>query len=205
MHSKDPLPAILGGMDIYLIDQVMRERIAPPMRLFDAGCGGGRNLRYFLKAGYPVKGIDPNAERIHEIQTLARRIAPLAPEENFRAETLETCSFEEACADVVICNAVLHFAQSHEHFEALLQGAWRLLASGGLFFARLASSIGIEALIDPLGEGRYRLPDGSDRYLVDAPQLRAWTQSFGASWVDPLKTTVVDDQRAMSTWVIRKP
>ena len=40
-----------GNIDIYVFDQLLRGRIAPGMRVFDAGCGGGRNLVYLLRNG----------------------------------------------------------------------------------------------------------------------------------------------------------
>ena len=204
MHQKDPLPAILGHTDIYVIDQVMRGRIAPPMRILDAGLGSGRNVRYFLKAGYPVMGLEPNPEALEGVRALARRLQPTLPEENFRAETLEAHTFPDGCADVILCNAVLHFAHSREHWEAMVEGAWRALAPGGLWFARLASNIGIEDQVQPLGDGRFGLPDGSERYLVDAATLKATTAAWGGSLLDPIKTTVVDGLRSMTTWVVRK-
>ena len=53
-------------------------------------------------------------------------------------------------------------------------------------------------------DGRYLLPDGSERYLVDEAMLMRFTAALGGSLVDPLKTTVVQDQRCMTTWVVRK-
>jgi hypothetical protein len=51
---------------------------------------------------------------------------------------------------------------------------------------------------------RYRLPDGTDRYLVDEAMLMAQTRRLGGRLLDPLKTTVVQGQRSMTTWVVRK-
>ena len=107
-------------------------------------------------------------------------------------------------AGLGIASAVLHFAADDQHFAALLRGAWRVLAPRGLLFCRLASSIGIADRVRPIGNGRYRLPDGSDRYLVDEAALLAWTAALGGDLADPIKTTVVQDQRAMTTWVVRK-
>jgi hypothetical protein len=86
----------------------------------------------------------------------------------------------------------------------MLRETWRVLRPGGVFFCRLASSIGMEARVRPTGGGRYRLPDGSDRYLVDEARLLALTRTLGGSLLDPIKTTVVQDQRCMTTWVVRK-
>ncbi len=94
-----------------------------------------------------------------------------------------------------MASAVLHFARDPRHFEAMLREMWRVLRPGGLFFARLASTIGIAGDVVAIGDGRYRLPDGSDRYLVDAAAIEHWTGRLGGALIDPIKTTVVDGQR----------
>lgn len=43
-----------GDLDIYVFDQLLRGRIRPGMRVFDAGCGGGRNLVYLMRRGYDL-------------------------------------------------------------------------------------------------------------------------------------------------------
>ena len=123
---------------------------------------------------------------------------------DFRAEPIEQNSFPDAFADIVICSAVLHFARDDDHFSAMLRGSWRVLKSGGLFFCRLASSIGIEHQIRRISGRRYHLPDGSVRYLVDEELLMNLTQELMGGLVDPLKSTVVQNQRSMTTWVLRK-
>lgn len=192
-----------GPIDIYLFDQLLRGRIAPGMRILDAGCGAGRNLVYLLREGYEVYAADADPQRIEELRRMARELAPSLPPTNFRVEAVERMSFGDACSDVVISSAVLHFARDDAHFEQMLQGSWRALKPGGLFFCRLASSIGIENRIEQIADRRYRLPDGSERYLVDETLLRSLTGGMG-SLADPLKTTIVQDLRAMTTWVVRK-
>jgi len=199
------LPEFFGPIDIYLFDQILRRRIAPGDRIVDAGCGMGRNLVYLLREGYEVHGADADPDAIAEVRALAARLAPSLPPENFRVEPLEALSFPERWASVVISSAVLHFARDDAQFEAMLAGSWRVLASGGMFFCRLASTIGIESQVEPLGGGRrYRLPDGTARYLADEPLLMALTERLGGRLLDPLKTTVVQGQRSMTTWVVRK-
>lgn len=105
--------------------------------------------------------------------------------------------------DAIICSAVLHFAQDEREFAAMLEEMWRVLAPGGLFFARLATSIGLERRL-PSTTGRMRLPDGSERFLVDEPTLLAWTSTLGGTLADPLKTTNVQNMRCMTTWVMEK-
>jgi len=193
-----------GQIDIYLFDQILRGRILPGMSVFDAGCGDGRNLVYLLRAGCDVYGVDPSPAAVAAVQRLAARLAPHLPPANFRAELLEQSSFPDAAADVVVSSAVLHFAANDEHFMAMLHGSWRILKPGGLFFCRLASSDGIASDVHALGHGRYLLPDGSERYLIDEHRLVDLTERLGGTMLDPLKTTIVHGQRAMTTWVVRK-
>ena len=182
-----------GNIDIYLFDQILRGNVAPGMTVLDAGCGHGRNLRYFLNEGYNVYGVDLNPDLPAEL-----------PADRFRAEAIEENTFPDEFADFVISSAVLHFARDDQHFEAMLRGSWRVLKPGGIFFCRSASSIGIEGQIRPVSGRRWYLPDGSTRYLVDEELLMKLTGELGGELVDPLKTTVVQNQRSMTTWVIRK-
>jgi len=174
------------------------------MRILDAGCGSGRNLIYFLREGYEVYAIDPDVRAVGSVRGLARMFAPALPESNFSVQSVEQMSFDAAFADVVICNTVLHFARDDAHFNAMLHGAWRVLKPGGLFFCRLGSSIGMESQIQHIEGRRYKSPDGSERYLVDEALLGSLTRRLDAELADPIKTTVVQNQRAMTTWVLRK-
>jgi len=193
-----------GPIDIYLFDQLLRGRITPGMRVFDGGCGPGRNLVYLLRERFEVFGADADARAIAAVRQLAASLAPDLPAENFRVEPLESTSFPDALADLVISSAVLHFARDDDHFDAMLRGSWRVLGPGGLFFCRLASSIGIEHQVKSLAGRRFLLPDGSERFLVDEALLMALTKDLGGQLEDPLKTTVVQNQRSMTTWVVRK-
>ena len=193
-----------GQIDIYLFDQLLKGRISPGMRILDAGCGAGRNLVYFLREGYEVYAADADPQSVDSVRSLARTLAPALPESNFRVEAVEQMSFDDACADVVVSSAVLHFARDDAHFESMLHGSWRVLKPGGLFFCRLASSIGVESRIKHIEGRHYKLPDGSERYLVDEALIGSITERLGGELVDPLKTTVVQNQRSMTTWVLRK-
>lgn len=199
-----PLQAEFGDIDIYLFDQLLRGRIAPGMRVLDAGCGGGRNLIYLLRQGFDVRAVDRDPQAIAQVRSLAARLAPTLDPDRFRVEAVEALTCPAASADVVIASAVLHFAEGRAHFEAMLDSLWRVLAPGGMLFARLASSIGIESRVVPLGDGRFHLPDGSDRFLADEGLLLEATARLGGRLLDPLKTTIVQDQRAMTTWSVRK-
>jgi tellurite methyltransferase len=193
-----------GQIDIYLFDQILRGRVAPGMRIFDAGCGHGRNLVYLLREGFEVFGVDADARAINAVRQLSRSLAPALLADNFRAEPIEASSFPDAYADFAISSAVLHFARDDQQFDAMLRGTWRVLKPGGILFCRLTSSIGMEDQIERVGERRFLLPDGSERYLVDEALLTKVAAELGGQLIDPLKTTVVQNQRAMTTWVMRK-
>ncbi len=197
------LLSFVGSIDIYLFDQILRGRIPRGSTVFDAGCGQGRNLVYLLRAGYDVSAVDPDAGAIRAVRELAGTLAPHLPESNFRQEPVEAHGFPDGSRDFVVSSAVLHFAKSHEHFRAMLDGTWRVVRPGGVLFCRLASSIGMEGFV-PLGNGRHRLPDGSERYLVDERTLMELTGELGGALLDPLKTTVVQGSRCMTTWVLRR-
>ena len=198
------LQELFGEIDIYLFDQLLRRRLIPGMRVLDAGCGSGRNLVYLLQSGYEVFGVDPDPVSIESVQQLATRLAPRLPSDNFRVEAIERSSFPDAFADVVLSSAILHFARDDAQFTAMLRGTWRVLRPGGLLFARLASSIWMEQAVTPIAGRRHRLPDRTERYLVDEPLLIGLTGELGGELLDPLKTTVVQSQRCMTTWVVRK-
>ena len=198
------LEQTFGPIDIYLFDQLLRGRITKEVPILDAGCGGGRNLIYLLREGYDVYGVDNNPVAIDAVRELVASIAPQLPARHFRVAPVESMPFDDATAGVVLSSAVLHFAASDTHFDAMLREMWRVLRPGGLFFCRLATSIGMEDQVAPLGDGRFHLPDGSDRYLADEEMLMRYTAELGAELLDPLKTTIVQNQRAMTTWVLRK-
>lgn len=204
MTSSLNLQEWFGGIDIYLFDQLLKGRIVPGMRVLDAGCGAGRNLVYLLKSGFEVFGIDESSGAIAQTQRLATQLAPKLALDNFRVEPVEQISFADAGFDVVLSSAVLHFARDEEHWRAMVSEMWRVLKPGGIFFARLASSIGIEDKIALIEERRYHLPDGSERFLVDEAMLLSVSASLAGEFIEPIKTTVVQNMRAMTTWCLSK-
>ena len=198
------LPPFFGSIDIYLFDQLLKGRFTPGMRILDAGCGSGRNLPYFLRHGFEVCAVDETPGAIAQVRALAAELSPGLPPTNFRVEALEALTFPSEDFDAVIASAVLHFARDGGHFEAMVRELWRVLRPGGLFFARLASSIGLESRIVPRGDGRFHLPDGSDRFLVDDALLHALAAALRGTAVEPLKTVNVENLRCMTTWCLRK-
>jgi len=191
-----------GQIDIYVFDQILRGNISAGMKVLDAGCGYGRNLVYLLREGCEVFALDANEDGVSHVRALAAELAPQLPPENFRVGAIDAMDFPDGFADVVICNSVLHFARSEQHFLAMVSELWRALRPGGLLFCRLGSRIGME--FERVRENVYRIGDGSEWFLVDEATLLRMTEQMNGLLVDPLKTTIVQDFRCMTTWVVRK-
>jgi SAM-dependent methyltransferase len=192
-----------GAIDIYLFDQLARGAFDERRRVLDAGCGSGRNLPYFLQHGFDVYAIDADPAAVGAVRALFSRLAPHLPATNVASGAIESLPWPDGSVDAVIASAVLHFANNSDQFAGMVSEMWRVLAPGGLFFARLASSIGLEHRL-PAGSGRMRLPDGSTRYVVSEQDILGWNSRLDAVTIEPLKTTIVQDQRCMTTWVAEK-
>lgn len=198
------LRASLGEIDVYLFDQLLKGRFDSVRTVLDAGCGSGRNLVYLLRSGFDVFAVDRDAGAVDRVRRLAAALAPRLPAEHFRVAGVDALPFGDGSMDVVLSSAVLHFARDQEHFDRMLAEMWRVLLPGGFLFARLATSIGIEARVEPVPDGRHRLPDGSTRFLMDEARLLARTERLGATLAEPIKTTNVQNLRAMTTWCLTK-
>lgn len=208
-------------MDVYLLDLLVQGALPPGTRILDAGCGGGRNLLWFLRHGYPVSAVDRSASAVEKVRRLAREQAAVEPaaemapeasgrqglEERFRVAELDQLPFDDGSFDVVVCCAALHFATDEAHFRRMVEELWRVLAAGGLLFVRTASASGMDGHLTPLedqAERRYFLPDGTERFLVDDDFLAGLERDLDAQTVQATKTVLVNFQRAMATWVVRK-
>ena len=202
MHSK--LQELYGNIDIYLFDQLLKGTYDNCKKVLDAGCGGGRNLIYFLRNGYEVYGIDPNPNAVSAVRQLSQTLNHTNPVENFAIASAENLPFDDNYFDLVISSAVLHFATNPDHFDNMIQSMWRVLKPGGYLFARLASDTGIETLVHDLGNGRFLLPDGSERFLVNQQLLLQYTERLNARLHEPIKTTNVQNLRCMTTWCLQK-
>jgi tellurite methyltransferase len=191
-----------GQIDIYVFDQILRGNIAPGMRVLDAGCGSGRNLVHLLREGYEVFALDADANGVQHVRQLSESLVTGLPADNFQVGLIERMPFLDEFADVVICNSVLHFARDDSHFRAMLAGLWRVLRPGGILFCRLGSRIGMD--FERVRDNLFKMGDGSEWFLVDQQMLLGLTEKMNAVLVDPLKTTIVQDRRCMTTWVTRK-
>jgi tellurite methyltransferase len=198
------LKETFGNIDIYLFDQLLKGTYDDCKRVIDVGCGSGRNIVYFLKNGFEVYGIDGQPDAIEQVKNLSLKLSKSNNINNFKIGLAEEIPFEDRFFDLAICSAVLHFARDHNHFDAMVTSIWNKIKPGGYLFARLASDIGIETRITPLGNGRFYLPDGSERFLVNEQMLISYTNKLNGKFHEPIKTTNVQNMRCMTTWCLQK-
>ena len=191
---------ILGQTDIHLIDQLMKDRYKPTERILDAGCGNGRNMHWFIQNKYAIFGIDLNEEAI----SLLKNKYPEMPSDRFTVSALESTSFADNYFDHIICSAVLHFANSTDQFNKMMKEMVRILKPDGSLFIRMTSDIGIEGKVRLMNDGVFHIPDGTKRFLLTRSLLTECMQLLNLSFIEPLKTVNVNDERCMSTLVLLK-
>ena len=190
----------IGNIDLYLLDQILKGCITPDMKILDAGSGEGRNLHYFIKNDYQhVYGIDPNPTAIQMLQIIGKRI----PKEHFVCSSIEEMPFITPMFDYIICNAVLHFAQGEAHFNELFTQLVKVLKPKGQLFIRMTSNQSMSNAI-PLGDGLFKLPDGSKRYLLDIASISTLLDKHNIKLIEPVKSLYVHEQRTMTTLVLQK-
>ncbi|WP_266206019.1 class I SAM-dependent methyltransferase [Pontibacter kalidii] len=197
-------PAQFGNIDIYLFDQLLKGRIQKGMRLLDAGCGTGRNIQYLLQTGVKVYGADASEEAIAKVRAMASELAPTLSPKNFVVADLAQLPFAEEMFEVVLCSAVLHFARDEAHFRSMVQELWRVLQPGGMLFCRLGTSIGLEGKLQQVEPGKYKMAHGPVWFLADESLLRELIHTLRAEMLEPLKTVLVEQERSMTTLVLRK-
>jgi tellurite methyltransferase len=204
LKLKMDLLELFGEIDIYLFDLILKNRFARNSKILDAGCGGGRNIVYFLRHGFNVFGVDQNPDAINYVRNLSKELAPNNPTENFRLSTIEKMPFPSESFDAVISCAVLHFAVDETHFNKMFDEMWRVLKPNGILFVRLASDIGIENLVENTDGRRFLLPDESERFLVNEKMLTDKINELRGILIEPIKTTNVQNLRCMTTLVLQK-
>ncbi len=196
---------LLGNMDIYLLDQVLKGRFTSDMKLLDAGCGEGRNTLYFLGQGYGIAGVDKEPMAIQMARTYARSIDTGIDPDCFQVGKVEALFYQDEVFDGVLSSAVLHFAENEYHFLEMFSEMVRVLKSGGLLWIRTCTDAGgVFKLGKSLGSGRYHLPDGSERFIFTEKLLEMVISRFGLSWMEPPKSVLVHGMRAMGVYVFKK-
>jgi len=195
---------IFGNIDIYLFDQLLKGRIKVGMKLLDAGCGSGRNITYLLQTGVEAYGVDASTEAVGKVQQLAAGFCPNLPLGNFIQADLSALPYTASYFDAVLCSAVLHFAKDETHFTSMVQELWRVLQPGGMLFCRMGTTIGMEGKLVQVSGHHYQMRHGPVWFLADEALLQELENRLEAERLEPLKTVVVEHDRSMTTWVLRK-
>lgn len=198
------LNRLLGNIDIYLLDQILKGRFTQEMRILDAGCGEGRNAQYFINAGYQVFGIDQQEMAIQYLRYAAKSLDPEYDIYRFQEAKLEDIPFHQGAFDAVICSAVLHFAMDEANFWQMMEEMLRVLKPGGILWFRMCTAFGgILEQSKEVSGGRYALPDGSERFLLQERHLDK-LEKMGLSFLEAPKSVLVHGQRAMGVFVMEK-
>lgn len=200
MPITTSLKNLLGQTDIYLLDQIMKGRYIENEKILDAGCGEGRNMHWFLQNDFAIFGTDIKEAAIAQLKSAN----PDLPTERLQVAAVEKLPFTDKYFDHIISSAVLHFANSTQHFKAMLTEMARVLETNGSLFIRMTSDIGIENKVKPISDGVYIIPDGSERFLLTKTLLAECIKENNLSFLEPFKTVNVDDLRCMSTLVLQK-
>ncbi|WP_299895692.1 bifunctional 2-polyprenyl-6-hydroxyphenol methylase/3-demethylubiquinol 3-O-methyltransferase UbiG [uncultured Aquimarina sp.] len=193
------LQTTLGNIDIYLLDQILKERYHKTDKILDAGCGSGRNLHWFYNNEYNLYAVDKEIESIDYIRSVYPKWS-----KKMDVCALEQLKFKNDYFDHIICSAVLHFAHDLTQFEAMFSELIRVLKPFGTLFIRMTSDIGIEDKITPINDGVYLLGDESYRFLLTREILSNLMKKHSLSFLEPLKSTNVHDLRSMTTLVLQK-
>ena len=192
------IPNSLRHTDIFLLDQILKDRLDSSYKILDAGCGHGRNLHWFYEQQYDIYGIDINSDAIE----LCKQSFPNKTT-NFLTAELANIPFKTEHFDYIICNAVLHFAKNREHFHQMFTELLRVLKPGGTLFIRLASLIGLKQY-QHISDDIYTTPDGSTWLLFAEEDITALIQQYDLNKIEPVKTSVVENLRCMTTLVLQK-
>jgi len=195
----EKLKTQIDKVDIYLLDQILKERYLPDYKILDVGCGNGRNLKWFYNNNYGINGIDIDITKIEYVKSIYSK-----QKDNFKVLTVEDLSFNKDAFHHVICVAVLHFARDEEHFYKMFAELLRVLKPNGTLFIRMASNIGIDDEIKPISEGVYKLPDGTKRFLLTKSIIKCISEKYKLKFLEPIKTVNVEGKRWMTTLMLQK-
>lgn len=199
------LNKLLGNIDIYLLDQILKGRFTKDMKILDAGCGEGRNTIYFLHEGYQIFGVDYNPIAIQMARIYAQTIQKDYDIYRFQTSMVDNMPFYKGAFDAIISSAVLHFAQDTVHFYKMMDEMIKVLKPGGVFFLRMCTGFGgILESGKPLANGQWSLPDGSTRFILTEELLEEIMAKHSLVHLEDPKTVLVHGKRTMGTFVFKK-
>ncbi|MDT8418446.1 MAG: class I SAM-dependent methyltransferase [Lutibacter sp.] len=195
----ETLKKSINGVDIYILDQILKDCYQPGAKILDAGCGNGRNLKWFYETGFEIHGTEIDQKKLHECKDSYPQ-----QKNNFIEAFVEQMPYESNSFDHLVCIAVLHFAHDLDHYLKMFNELLRILKPQGSLLIRTATNIGIENEVQHLGDGIFKFPDGTTRFLLTLDILKKLESDRRFNWTENVKTTIVAHKRAMTTLVLQK-
>lgn len=190
------LTQLTGKTDIYIIDQIMKERYQKGDVILDAGCAEGRNLHWFYLNNFEIYGIDTDTSRL----AIAKECYPKKAS-NFEEGSITCLAYDKNTFNHIICNAVLHFAENEVHFNKMFSELVRVLKPNGSLLIRIASTIGLDGNKPFLQESK---TNRKGTFYINRAIIQQLLDRYPLALIEPIKTTNVADERAMTTLVLSK-
>ena len=189
------LHATFGEIDIYLFDQLLRGRFDRRRARTRRRLRRRPQPRVTCSGGVTAASESIGIRRRSSARVRSpRRLHPHCPSRTSARARSIACHVGEASMDAVVCSAVLHFASDVAQFDRMLDDMWRVLAPAGMFFARLASNIGIESLVGAAGRR-----DAAARRIRSVRGGRGDAARADAETGRPAARSDQDDQRPAAT------
>lgn len=194
----------VGNVDLPLLDLILKGYFDPAMRVLDAGCGEGRNLPYFLNEGMEVHGIDNNPDAIRMVQFVARMAQLKYPTDRFVTGNLTELPYPDGHFQGVLCSRVLHFAESEDVFFAMVKELQRVLATKGLLYIRMATTLGASIPSSEIAPGKLEMPDGKLRFALTSLHWNTIQEEFKLEALEPLRVEYTEGRHSLATLVLTK-
>lgn len=194
----------LGNIDLYWLDFILKGHLPTDAKILDAGCGEGRNIMYCLKNGMNVFGIDQNPEAIRFVKLIAKQYQQDNTEARFQLMKLDSIRFPDDAFDTVLCSAVLHFAESTDHFNKMLSELFRVVKMGGKLVIRTMSDAYLAEGVQAGENGVYVFPEGQKRFIVSADTFVEHCRLSGFRLIEPYKEVKVKNRHTMGTFFLER-
>ncbi len=194
----------LGNMDLFLMDQLLKGRLKKEFRILDAGCGEGRNLKYFISNGFNIYGIDRHPGAIQMLRYSANTWNKQFNTEKFQVGDIRSLPYENDSFDFVICIGVLHFSDDLEDYLRMMSEMVRVTKSGKSLFIRMDSSEGLKGAYPEIDGGKKVLQDGTIRFLAGRRLLEDTLKRFDLEWVEPLRILIENGKPGVSVQLMKK-
>ena len=190
-----------GDIDLFLLDQVLKGSLGPPGNLLDVGFGSGRNMVYFLNAGWHIWGIDTDQSQVQLLRYLFQQYPDQDPT-RLTTGSVQSIPLTPASVDLVICSRVLHHLPSPDAVKSSCEEMHRVLKPDGVLYLSMNSTINFESHLLNKEGGRVFRNGTRGVFLTDL--LLDQIVELGFSKIMPHRTVHFEDQHAETTLILKK-